>query len=154
MLHKAQETNAGFVTGNPLECDCRLSWIYVLRNETKDNTLKHALEKVSCVVDTPLERRLGEPDDVHLEAEENVLADDNYDYYDKDEYNDKIKHKTNKTKKLTDIPLEMLPCPKELMEKIEESYGHPVQNEIRLKAFSKVSNITPSLALLLVSLLF
>lgn len=140
-------------TGNPFECDCRLSWIYTLRNETRDALLKQALEKVSCVIDTTLERRM-DPDDTHIETpDENVLADDNYEYYDKDEYNDRVKHKSNKDKKLTDIPLEMLPCPKELMETIEESYGHPVQNEIRLKAYSKVSKIAPSLLLLLLSLL-
>lgn len=139
--------------GNPLECDCRLSWIYALRNETKDVALKHALEKVSCILETTLERRV-DTDDTHIETPEvNVLADDNYEYYDKEEYNDRLKHKSNKDKKLTDIPLEMLPCPKELMETIEESYGHPVQNEIRLKAYSNVSKRAPSLSLLLLLLL-
>lgn len=95
------------------------------------------------------------PDDAHIEtANENVLADDNYEYDYKEDYAERLKHKPSKAKKLTDIPLELLPCPKELMETIEESYGHPVQNEIRLKAFSKVTTISPSFILVLLSLLF
>lgn len=96
------------------------------------------------------------PDDARNEpANENILADDNYEYDYKDDYAERIKHKPNKAKKLTDIPLELLPCPKELMETIEESYGHPVQNEIRLKAYSKATIIYPSLVLvIMLSLLF
>lgn len=116
--------------------------------------LKSALEKVSCVVDTALERRMEEPDDAHIETE-NILADDNYEYDYKEDYNERVKHKPSKARKLTDIPLTMLPCPKELMETIDESYGHPVQNEIRLKAFSKVTKLAPTLSLfILSSLLF
>ncbi|XP_049875597.1 connectin-like [Pectinophora gossypiella] len=124
-----------YLDGNPLHCDCRLSWVYLLRNETRDNILRHALEKVSCVDDPP-ERRVEQDDE---EGNDNILSDDNYDYYDKSDdvsdYNDK--NKKSKAKKLTDVPLESLPCPKELMQTVEENYGQPVQNEIRLKAFSK-----------------
>ncbi|XP_072930644.1 uncharacterized protein [Epargyreus clarus] len=138
-----------YLDGNPLNCNCRLSWIYVLRNETKDSSLKHALEKISCVTDTPNDRRLNDQNDEEIENG-NVLADDNYEYYDKnDDYNEKEKAKANKAKLLTDIPLESLPCPKELIQSIEETYGHPVQNEIRLKAFSHVCKNLPELILVL-----
>lgn len=118
--------------------------------------MRAALEKVSCVVDTALERRMEKPDDARVEpANNNILADDNYEYDYKEDYTERLKQKPSKAKKLTDIPLELLPCPKELMETIEESYGHPVQNEIRLKAYSKATLISPSLALvLMLSLLF
>nr|XP_026493956.1 connectin-like [Vanessa tameamea] len=134
-----------YLDGNPLNCNCRLSWIYVLRNETQDNTMKHALEKISCVPDPANDRRLTEAKDEEVDNG-NVLADDIYEYYDKsDDYNnDKEKPKANKAIKLTDIPLETLPCPKELMQSIEETYGHPVQNEIRLKAFSNVGRDLPN----------
>lgn len=140
-------------SGNPLSCDCRLSWIYVLRNETKDNTLKYALEKISCFTDSTVERRLNDQEDIET-SNENVLTGDNYDYYDKNEDYVEKKAKT-KAKKLIDIPLDTLPCPKELMQTIEESYGHPVQNEIRLK-YSAVGRNAPSfiLYLMLVLLLF
>lgn len=140
------------VTGNPFSCDCRLSWVYLLRNETKDNTLKHALEKVSCINDPTVDRRVTDQDETE-HTNENVLSDDTYDYYEKgDDYIERTK--ASKAKKLTDIPLETLPCPRELMQTIEENYGHPVQNEIRLKAFSKVGSIAPSfISLMLVPLL-
>ncbi|XP_061717747.1 connectin-like [Cydia pomonella] len=141
-------SRAVYLDGNPLRCDCRLSWIYLLRNETKDNTLKHALEKISCVSDT--EKRPEKSNEI----EENTLADENYgeEYYDKNEdYISKEKLK-GKFTKLTDIPLETLPCPKEL-QNVDESYGHPIQNEIRLKAFSKARCIAPSLIFLLLIIL-
>lgn len=138
------------VTGNPFICDCRLSWIYALRNETKDNTLKHSLEKVSCITEPAKVIRPNEEEDNEV-GSGNVITED-YDYngyngyYDKgDEYNDKDKFKdsSSKAKKLVDIPVETLPCPVEVMQTIVENYGHPVQNEIRLKAFSKVGSIAP-----------
>lgn len=115
--------------------------------------MKHALEKVSCVPEPTNERRVSDLTE-EVEENSNVLADDNYDYYDKgDEYTDKEKtSKVSKAVKLTDIPLEELPCPKELMQSIEETYGHPVQNEIRLKGVSKVGRDLPSF-LLIVTLL-
>ncbi|CAH2245265.1 connectin-like [Pararge aegeria] len=134
-----------YLDGNPLSCNCRLSWIYVLRNETQDNTMKHALEKISCVPEPTNERRVSEPNTNEEDDNSNILADDNYEYYDKgDEYNDKEKNNEAKAVKLTDIPLEELPCPKELMQSIEETYGHPVQNEIRLKGVSKGGKDLPS----------
>ncbi|XP_041981330.1 connectin-like [Aricia agestis] len=142
-----------YLEGNPLSCNCRLSWIYVLRNETQDNTMKKALEKVSCVAEATNERHTSELKEDE-EDNHNVLSDDTYEYYDKtDDYNtDKEKPKVNKSIKLTDIPLESLPCPKEIMQSIEETYGHPVQNEIRLKAFSKVRRLSPMGVLLLIML--
>ncbi|KAI5643344.1 leucine rich repeat domain-containing protein [Phthorimaea operculella] len=144
-----------YLDGNPLNCDCRLSWIYVLKNETRDSSLRHALDKVSCVDDAP-ERRPTEPSDEEPNA--NILSDDTYDYYGKTdetvtEYSEKLKSKATK---LSDIPLENLPCPKELMQSVEENYGLPVQNEIRVKAFSKVSTCTPCfiLVVVFVALLF
>lgn len=140
-----------FFLGNPLACNCRLSWIYMLRNETQDSTMKHALEKISCVPEPTADRRSETKDDEMDSG--NVLTNDNYEYYDKnDDYTDKDKEKAdaNKSIKLIDYPLETLPCPKELMQSIEETYGHPVQNEIRLKAFSKVQKAVPSSLMLII----
>lgn len=141
------------VPGNPLSCNCRLSWIYALRNETKDTTLRHALEKVSCIAETTPDRHSNNEEEDNDNA--NVLSDDSYDYYDKNEEYNEVKAKSA-AKKLIDIPLETLPCPKEIMQSIEESYGHPVQNEIRLKAFSAVGRIVPNsiLAAILAKMLF
>lgn len=115
--------------------------------------MKHALEKISCFTDPSAERRLNDQEDIET-SNENVLTSDNYDYYDKNEDYVEKKIKT-KAKKLTDMPLDSLPCPKELMQTIEESYGHPVQNEIRVK-YSAVDRKAPNfiLYLMLALLLF
>ncbi|XP_004928446.1 connectin [Bombyx mori] len=145
---------AVYLEGNPLDCNCRLSWIYVLRNETQESTLRHALEKVSCIQDPESDRHLND----HVEAtnaKDNVLADENYDYYDRnDDYGQRNKFKTNNAVKLLDIPLDTLPCPKDLLQSVEESYGHPVQNEIRLKAFSGGSFLYHRSLLIALPLLF
>ena len=148
-VRKANTLTGTLFTGNPLSCNCRLSWIYALRNETRDNTLRNALEKVSCVTELTPDRHLNDQED-NENVKDNAVPDDTYDYYDKNE--DYAERKfTKKATKLTDIPLETLPCPKELMQ--TEEYGHPVQNEIRLKAFSKGENISPCLILVLFMLL-
>ncbi|KPJ17242.1 Connectin [Papilio machaon] len=137
-----------YLDGNPFSCNCRLSWIYHLLNETKSIEMREALEKVSCVENN--ERHLNE----HNEEESgNILSDDNYEYYDKEEYLDRDKPKLNKAKKLTDIPLETLPCPKELMQSVEDAYGQPIQNEIRLKALSVTSNVSKFVYILTMVLL-
>ncbi|XP_022826792.1 connectin-like [Spodoptera litura] len=142
-------STAVYLEGNPLNCNCRLSWIYALRNETRDNTLRQALEKVSCVTDLTVDRHLNDQED-NESAKDNALPEDTYDYYDKTEEYSERKF-TKKATKLIDIPLETLPCPKELMQ--TEEYGHPVQNEIRLKAFSNVDKISPCLILVVFMLL-
>ncbi|XP_031843683.1 leucine rich repeat protein connectin isoform X2 [Nomia melanderi] len=41
-----------FVTGNELICDCKLAWIWGLRNETKNTNLRDALEKLTCFLES------------------------------------------------------------------------------------------------------
>ncbi|CAK1543225.1 unnamed protein product [Leptosia nina] len=136
-----------YLDGNPLSCDCRLAWIYALRNETKDSTLKNALEKVTCLTENnDIDRNLN--DQIGEQGENpNLVSHTSYEYYDKKmertefEMDDEI-NITDETQdmpiKLLDIPVEELSCPKELMKSIQDSYGHPIQNEIRLKAFSGI----------------
>ncbi|XP_038212713.1 connectin-like [Zerene cesonia] len=141
-----------YLDGNPLSCNCRLSWIYTLRNETKDSTLRHALEKITCLSDNNNNDRSLNDQIEETVDNSNLLADDNYEYYDKNSEDtiEKVNNENNKAIKLTDLPLEELPCPKEIMQSIEESYGHPIQNEIRLKAFSNVVRILPNLMIIVI----
>ncbi|XP_053996314.1 connectin [Hylaeus anthracinus] len=41
-----------FLNGNNLICDCKLAWIWALRNETKNRKLRDALEKLTCFLES------------------------------------------------------------------------------------------------------
>ncbi|XP_076299640.1 leucine rich repeat protein connectin [Lasioglossum baleicum] len=45
-------TSHFYITGNKLICDCKLSWIWGLRNETKNTNLRDALEKLTCFLES------------------------------------------------------------------------------------------------------
>ncbi|KAJ1528517.1 hypothetical protein ONE63_006924 [Megalurothrips usitatus] len=56
--------------GNRFVCDCRLSWIYQLRNETPNEQIRAALDDTSCVLDgaeptAPLQPHQQKPDHRH-----------------------------------------------------------------------------------------
>ncbi|CAK9813096.1 Con [Anthophora quadrimaculata] len=40
------------VSGNKLICDCKLAWIWGLRNETKNKQLRHSLEALTCFLES------------------------------------------------------------------------------------------------------
>lgn len=40
-----------FVAGNRLVCDCRLDWIYTLRNETPNEQIRAALDETDCILE-------------------------------------------------------------------------------------------------------
>lgn len=40
------------VSGNKLICDCKLAWIWGLRNETKNQTLRDSLEELTCFLES------------------------------------------------------------------------------------------------------
>lgn len=107
------------------------------------------MERVSCVTDGSLDRKM---DNYIVSSESNDNnridndPDENYEDYTEDKsygitnnlmYDDPTRAEQEvRSKKLTEIPLDVLPCPKELMQSMEETYGHPIQNEIKLKGFS------------------
>ncbi|KAG7301884.1 hypothetical protein JYU34_013292 [Plutella xylostella] len=133
-------STAIYLDGNPFTCDCRLSWVYALRNKTS-GALRQALDRITCVSDPTLGNQINQQSETDTQTEHKIF--DSYEYYeDKDDrevlYDEPKKVITeSNAEKLMNIPLEVLPCPKEL-QSLEES-NHPVQNEIRLKAFSKGS---------------
>ncbi|XP_049795359.1 connectin-like [Schistocerca nitens] len=46
-------TNASaylYLEGNNLQCDCRLSWMYTLRNQTESKQVRNSLEELTCVL--------------------------------------------------------------------------------------------------------
>ncbi|XP_076171931.1 uncharacterized protein LOC143148961 isoform X2 [Ptiloglossa arizonensis] len=45
-------TSHFYLSGNKLICDCKLAWIWGLRNETKNRQLRDALEKLTCFLES------------------------------------------------------------------------------------------------------
>ncbi|XP_078042855.1 leucine rich repeat protein connectin [Augochlora pura] len=41
-----------YITGNELICDCKLAWMWGMRNETKNTNLRVALEKLTCFLES------------------------------------------------------------------------------------------------------
>lgn len=117
--------------------------MYAVRNETEDRTLRDALEKISCISDPNNEIH----DEINDDKRDPVkVTDPNYEYYDEKSdldilYDEPKVVKLYNAVKLTDLPVKSLPCPKELLRTMEESHGHPIQNEIRLKAYSDSDKI-------------
>lgn len=120
-----------FVPGNKLHCDCRLSWIQVLRNETKSEPLRMALDEVTCayVTDesTTNEKDKSNNNENMFEIETNsdvIQQDSNDDVYGETKpsykYEETIKSLENQVT-LVDIPAQALPCPGKLVQNGEDS---------------------------------
>ncbi|XP_034184185.2 leucine rich repeat protein connectin [Osmia lignaria lignaria] len=45
-------TSHFYLSGNKLICDCKLAWIWGLRNETKNQKLRDGLEKLTCFLES------------------------------------------------------------------------------------------------------
>ncbi|GBP14360.1 Connectin [Eumeta japonica] len=142
-----------YLDGNRLTCDCRLSWIHKLRNDTKSKRVRSALDRITCVSGEDLKRN---PDGAAAETTTELkydmtifgkespynreVYDKNYDDLD-DEPDDKMyedtpldrdepvrlkaEHRTN----LLQIPLNALPCPRKLIH--TASYSPPTQDETK-----------------------
>ncbi|KAJ0175972.1 hypothetical protein K1T71_008146 [Dendrolimus kikuchii] len=155
--------------GNKLTCDCRLSWLQKLRNETKSKRLKYSLYRLNCIIDTAYKANLPPlKHDVTYEKtiktnqvnSKKIIADD---YDDDDEVDDKYDetmqdqeneadNKVQYRKRLIDIPIEVLPCPDRLV--YEASFSPPTQDEVKYYKASSAVRLSVSvliLPLLLVS---
>lgn len=145
-------------TGNKFACDCRLSWIHILRNETKSKRLRIALDRLNCVVDP---KNKGKLIDTNLETttlgKNDVIAfnkdvsKDNFEENDGDDFEeDKMYEDTplnlesvgvqiEVRKKLLGIPYDMLPCPQKSVHS-GILYSPPTQDEVKYyKASSGVT---------------
>lgn len=126
-----------YLNGNKLICDCKLTWIWGLRNETKNTKLREALEELTCF----LEEKINS-EDLENEALEitrnpegylagdyragNIEDDDAYladEYEGEDGYEDSSSNSDSQPKmqmiegkpmyrrNLLDLKMEELPCP-------------------------------------------
>lgn len=123
-----------------MNCDCRLSWIQLLRNETKSEPLRMALDEVTCF------QNHGKPEakndfnedlvkEVKSMKSENLFEiESNSDISQQDENDEELyvdpnpSYKSETTIKpitneiaLVDIPTESLLCPSELIQNGEDS---------------------------------
>ncbi|XP_038212644.1 connectin-like [Zerene cesonia] len=128
------KTSVLYLSGNKLRCDCRLSWIQVLRNETKSEPLRQALDEVTCIpnvrenIDNALNPKSNDGKD--LKTDLDVDADD--DSFQQDGNEDEAYSEANGAYKLedeksinqvvlVDMPPESLPCPGQLGQNGEDS---------------------------------
>lgn len=102
-----------YFTGNEFICDCRLAWLFDLKNRTKNFELRYSLEEVECIKtkDRPSGGRIRvSPDDV---MKKQVLNDDpDYDY-ESENFDEK------KTTQLFQFKQRELPCPQQYREQFE-----------------------------------
>ncbi|CAH2090545.1 unnamed protein product [Euphydryas editha] len=134
------KTSVLYLSGNKLSCDCRLSWIQSLRNDTKSEPLRMALDEVTCIqnngkqeatkifnedivkeVKSPKSENTFEIDSnsgvsQQDENDEEFYVDPNPSY----KFETTIKPITNEIA-LVEIPAESLPCPGELIQNGEDS---------------------------------
>lgn len=134
----------------------------MLKNETKSVPLKTALDEITCILNTP-EQNLNENSDVtkkpeqvfDMEAAGEVLKGSNDKLYD-----DLTQYKLESTDEpvvqnqitLTDIPHDSLPCPRDLVDKGEDSLMLSSKDESFWLSGSGV-NVLIDLSLLTITLL-
>ncbi|XP_047997877.1 connectin-like [Leguminivora glycinivorella] len=153
------KTSVLYLSGNQLTCDCRLSWIHVLRNETKSEPLMSALEDVTCVQPTALpvpsqpSPANGQPQQFEIQTNDDVQDEE-------DIYEDAIPpYKLESTVPPTveqvavlNIPFETLACAQSsqnkdslMLSSKDESYWRPSSS------FKILSNLSLVLTLVTIS---
>ncbi|XP_053608670.1 connectin-like [Plodia interpunctella] len=142
--------------GNRLTCDCRLSWLHKLRNETRSKRLKASLSRLNCIMDSKTKINLGilkvekieTPLSINTikkdydDLDENLDEDNNYDETMQDQETETDESKIEYRRKLLEIPKDMLPCPNRLS--YEASYAPPTQDEVKYyKTSSSFKSLVP-----------
>lgn len=131
-----------YLEKNRLKCDCRLSWVYSLRNETHNSDIRNSLEELTCVTDdvdlstinnannmVATEKSfVNEEPDYRVDVN-SVQYDDDVDY---DEEQDNSEYDLAlgalPRKHIFDIPIEKLPCPEKLKATTEDIFNSKVVN--------------------------
>lgn len=124
-----------FVSENQFICDCRLSWMYKLRNETKNERVRNSLDELTCYLEnsdikilpaatttkvtTMASKTIRQPFTPNdYDDEENPLGDDEEYLYDQQENNSNTLAVTKQEdpfmKHLFQIAVNDLPCPQSL----------------------------------------
>lgn len=140
-------------------CDCRLSWIQVLRNETKSEPLRLALEDVSCI---PIESTDSTVNDV-IENRDSPKVELYEIGANSESHEDDVSLKLEPTVQpviasqvsVADMPLELMPCPSQSVQKGEDSLMLSSKDESFWQASSSnqiLMNVSLVLTLLLLAI--
>lgn len=118
MNNLVNHTGMLYIKDNEFICDCRLAWVFDLKNRTKNFELKYSLEEIECMM-KPKDRPTGGRIRVNLDdvMKKQVLNDET-DYYEDESFDDK---RTN----LLQLKQRELPCPQQYREQFE----HPSTRE-------------------------
>ncbi|KAH9628314.1 hypothetical protein HF086_017389 [Spodoptera exigua] len=163
-----------YLSGNKLSCDCRLSWIQVLRNETKSEPLRMALDSVTCAMtrddadseeDTSNDVSTAIKDNKPAKSEQLYEIESNGDELQQDANDEEFYEDTSAFKfeptvqpvvanqlTIVNIPVETLPCPRELVRSGEDSLMLSSKDENYWQSGNSI-RIIPKLLLVLTSLL-
>ncbi|XP_013145551.1 PREDICTED: connectin-like [Papilio polytes] len=154
-----------YLSGNNFICDCQLIWLLTLRNETKSEPLKLALNTITCTFDRNEDNlkekdvkdniekvfELGTNGDVFQRADDELYADNPLYKLDTTERN------ISSEVVLVDVPIEMLPCPGEKLPKGEDSLMLSSKDESYWQSNSSIKlSVTsfPLIILLLASYIY
>lgn len=115
----ARSSHSYVVTDNEFICDCRLGWIFDLKNRTKNFELRYSLEEIECMLKTK-DRPTGARIKVNVDdvMKKQILNDDT-EYYEDESYDEK------RTTQLVQFKQKELPCPQQYREQLE----HPSTRE-------------------------
>lgn len=123
-----KRTNSIFVfLGNRLECDCNLSWLRTLANETANEQIRMKLQQLSCY----MKGNYYSNDDIDQEINPNGLSDSRLlrdgTIDSRSHGHENMPDNVDRMLKLFNIPPEALPCPEKkqaneiLMEQISKN---------------------------------
>ncbi|XP_063538481.1 connectin-like [Cydia strobilella] len=153
-----------YLSGNQLTCDCRLSWIHVLRNETKSEPLISALDDVTCVqkpreIPNDISQTYDQKHSFEIETNADVFQQDEEDVY--EEASPSYKLEATAPPKLEqvvvlDIPVQALTCSQEVPQNGEDSLMLSSKDESYWRpssSFKILSNLSLVLTLVTISFL-
>jgi hypothetical protein len=128
------------VTGNNFMCDCRLSWMYLLRNETPNEQILNSLDELTCRMgpevgdyqDHDTSDGLYTTEHPHVNSRgygEDLASGHGHDSDERRARPDAATPEPSNVKHLFDIPQEQLPCPEDLQLEADPTFPFDFNSE-------------------------
>jgi hypothetical protein len=140
LLKNTYQFDVFVVPGNNFMCDCRLSWMYLLRNETPNEQILNSLDELTC----QLGPEVGDYQDhdasgaayttEHPHVNSRGFAEDLASGHSQDADERRLKSdaptpEPSNLKHLFDIPQEQLPCPEDLQLEADPTFPFEFNSE-------------------------